>query len=148
MIDSRTFSIVAALSPQGFFAHSIYEGGIGADEFTQFLNLLEPRMEAGRAWGIIDNAAIHLTDAVRIRLEESFHACFTYCARYSPHLKPIERVFALVKEYIRYNEQRALQDPVGVISEAFELFCIGGPRAHVIHNFFNLYRRVRYNYAH
>lgn len=146
VIGDRSFSTIAALTPRGFICHSIFEGGVGAEEFGQFLNLLEPRMHVGQVWGIIDNAAIHHTDEIRIRLQQVFVGRFTFCARYSPDLKPVERAFALVKNYIRINYDRALQDPLAMINEAFELFSIGGEKAGSVYNFFNLYRRSRFNY--
>ena len=51
-------SRIAALTPNGSIAHSIYEGGIGGYEVIQFLDKFEPCMDQGRVWGIIDNASI------------------------------------------------------------------------------------------
>ena len=147
IIGNRTFSTLAALGVHGIICYSIYEGTIGADEFMQFLDVVEPRL-LPENWSIIDNARIHHTIETTIRLELRLHGRYTYCARYSPHLKPIERVFALIKEYVRQNEQRALLNPVGVISEAFDLYSVGGARGGNVYNMFNLYRRAHYNYNH
>jgi transposase len=55
-------------------------------------------------FAIIDNAAIHKTIEARIRLEDVFNGNYRFCALYSPHLKPIEKAFKLVKEEISYLE--------------------------------------------
>ena len=85
-----------------------------------------------RVWGIVDNAATHHTDDVRIRLNQIFRGRFTYCSRYSPDFKPVERLFALVKQEIRSRYDNHNLDPVFTNVEVFNLFIVGGPRASVI----------------
>ena len=64
---------------------------------------------------------------------------YYYSAKYSPHLKPIEKCFALVKAFIRENEIAATMDPLNFINSAFELFKIGGLRASSIRGHWNEY---------
>lgn len=147
VIGTRTFSVIACLSVYGFICYSIYEGNIGSEEFNQFLRLLQPRLLPNH-WNIIDNARIHHTIETRIHMDQIFNGRWTYCARYSPHLKPIELAFSLIKRYLRDNELRAQLNPVALITEAFEIFSVGGARADSVYNMFNLYRRAHYNINH
>jgi len=145
VIGTRSFSTICALTPRGFLAFSVYEGGIGADQVKEFLDLLEPRL-LEHSWCILDNASVHHTDEVRIRVQQISFGRFTYCARYSPDLKPVERGISLVKKYIRRNYDRAQLDPIGMIEEAFRYYSIGNPGAASVYHFFDLYRRNRFNY--
>ena len=54
---------------------------------------------------------------------------YFFVPKYSPHLKPIEPCFALVKQYIRQNEEIAKRDPIAFINLAFQRFAIGGLKA-------------------
>ena len=72
------------------------------------------------------------SDDVRIRLNQIFIGRFTYCSRYSPDFKPVERLFALVKQEIRSRYDNHNLDPVVTIVEVFNLFIVGGPCAAVI----------------
>ena len=61
-------------------------------------------------------------------------------APYSPDLKPVERLFAVVKNLLRDREDEAVVNPMSVISECFEMFRPGGPKSHIAANHFRLYR--------
>lgn len=78
-------------------------------------------------------------------LEEIFGGNYWFSAPYSPHLKPIEPCFALVKEWIRNHEDEATMDPIGtIISRAFTVFSIGGERADSIRGHWNGYFATNY----
>ena len=128
VIGTRSFSTIAATGVHGVICYLIFEGSITDTEFKLFLDQLGPRLFHNN-WSFIDNASIHHTDDARIHMELRLRGRYTFCAPYSPHLKPIELVFAQIKKYIRENEQRALLNPVLVITEAFELYSVGGERA-------------------
>ena len=80
-------------------------------------------------YGILDNAAIHHVLASRLMLEDVFENRYYFSPPYSPHLKPIEPCFALVKQWIRKHENEALLNPVEYINRAFQLHSVGGALA-------------------
>ena len=47
---------------------------------------------------------------------------YLYAAPYSPDLKPVERLFAEVKDVLRDMEDEAVLDPIGRISRIFDMF--------------------------
>lgn len=139
VIGSRSFSTIAAISPYGVIAWEIFEGTISQEEFVHFLSYrLQSRLPPNSV-GIIDNAKIHHTEDSRESLEKLFDGNFYYSPRYSPHVKPIERLFSLVKRALRENEDAAVADPISAINEAFELFEIGGPRCNAVYNLWRMY---------
>ena len=88
----------------------------------------------------MDNATNQKTPAVRRTLEELFSGRFSYCAQYSPNLKPVERCFKLVKAYIGDHETRAVINPLEVINEAFQLYeRYNGQKAGVFYELWSLY---------
>lgn len=73
VIGTRSFSIIAAVSPFGFVCHEIHEANITGLEFSAFLeNRLAPTLALDNVV-ILDNARIHHTDEVRALLEEITH---------------------------------------------------------------------------
>jgi transposase len=113
------------VTPFGFLCWDIIEGTVDEDIFSAFLdNTLSPLLTASQI-GIIDNASIHHTVRSRISLEQVFNGKYYFSPPYSPHLKPIEGCFALVKNYIRQNEHQALNNPLQYLHHAFTQFSIG-----------------------
>ena len=112
VIGSRSFSAIAMIGIHGVEAYDFFEAEtIDGIIFSEFIvNKCFPVILSGEI-GILDNASIHRTDAARDAMELAFDGDWTYCAPYSPQLKPIERVFALIKGYLRANETDALLDP-------------------------------------
>ena len=88
---------------------------------------------------ILDNATIHHALASRLMLEDVFNNLYYFCPPYSPHLKPIEPCFALVKEWIRKHENEALLNPVEYINKAFQLHAVGGANADAVRGHWRLY---------
>jgi len=139
MINGVAYCTIAAVTPLGFLCWQIFEGNIGHLEFTNFLTItLAPYLIQENVL-ILDNASIHHVPDCRIILEELMHGNYIYSARYSPHLKPIEPCFALVKNWIRDHEDEAVQNPIDIINLAFNLFAIGGAKAHSIMGHWNGY---------
>ena len=140
IINNTAYSTIAAVTPMGFMAWRIFEGNIDHIEFISFLiEDISPHI-LPHHHVVLDNATIHHAQETRIALEEIFVGNYCYSARYSPHLKPIEPCFALVKEWIRNHEDEATLDPVGTINEAFAmLFAIGGERANSVRGHWNGY---------
>lgn len=129
-IGSKSYSTLAACSPLGFIAWRIFEIPVTSEMFCEYLTeVLEPHIIRGRTVCFIDNAAIHKTELSLLTLEEIFDGLFYLSPAYSPHFKPIEHAFKLIKDYIRDHEQEALADPVAFIHHAFSLYGVGGERA-------------------
>ena len=88
---------------------------------------------------ILDNARIHHTAESRILMEQVFEEKYYFTPPYSPHLKPVEACFALIKEWIRKREEAALLAPVEYINRAFELHSIGQEKAPSILGHWQMY---------
>ena len=115
VIGSRSFSAIAMIGIHGVEAYDIFEAGtIDGIIFSEFIVNNRYPDEIG----ILDNASIYRTDAARDAMELAFDGDWTYCAPHSPQLKPIERVFALIKGYLRANETDALLDPTFWINKS------------------------------
>lgn len=145
-IGSHSFSVLVMMGVDEVEAVMVHEGTIDADIFCSFINnFVAPVLLSGEI-GILDNASIHKTARSKQALHDAFSGHYTYCSPYSPHLKPIEKIFALVKQYIRENEQAALADPLAWINRAFDMFRHGGRRAHLVRPMWNQYFRRHENY--
>ena len=139
VINNTAYSTIAAVTSSGFLAWRIHEGNIDHEAFTAFMvEEVAPHVSPEHHM-VLDNATIHHHPATRIALEWIFTGQYWYSARYSPHLKPIEPCFALVKEWIREHEDEAMLDPIGTINRGFALFQIGGERADSVRGHWNGY---------
>lgn len=139
-INGRHYSSVCAYTPMGLIAFRIVEGCINGEIFQHFLNNEVAAALVPGMVGLFDNAAIHHVDEVREVIENVFEGLYLYAAPYSPDLKPVERLFAEVKDLLRYRETEAVLNPIGVLSEIFNLFRPGGPKAGMANNHFRIYR--------
>ena len=138
-INGTAYSTIAAVCPLGYVAWRTFEGNIDHEVFNEFLiNSLGPHVLPHHNI-VLNNAAIHHVPETRQVIEALFHGNYWYSARYSPHLKPIEPCFALVKEWIRNHEDEAVDDPIGKIDRAFTVFSVGGERATSIRGHWNGY---------
>lgn len=139
-VDGRQYSSIAAYSPIGLIAYRVVEGPINADIFLSFLeNEVNQQILPGMI-GLFDNAAIHHTPIVRGCMEEIFEGYYLFAAPYSPDLKPVERLFAEVKDLLRYREDEAVLHPIQTISAIFESFRPGNLHSAMADNHFRLYR--------
>ena len=139
IINNVAYSTIAAVTPFGFLAWRIHEGNIDHDAFTAFMVDSVAPFITPEHHLVLDNATIHHYPTTRIALQDIFNGQYWYSAPYSPHLKPIEPCFALVKEWIRNHEDEAMLDPVGTIGRAFRMFEIGGELAGSIRGHWNGY---------
>ena len=72
IINNRTFSVIAAVSPIGFVCWEIHEGGVTHEDFCSFLqHRLAPHM-ALQNFCVIDNASIHKHFDTRALLQRVF----------------------------------------------------------------------------
>lgn len=90
--------------------------------------------------GLFDNAKIHHTIAVRNSIHAAFRGNYLYCSPYSPDLKPVERLFSIVKSYLQDNEDIVVRNPARYISECLDSFKPGGPKSGMAKNHFRIYR--------
>ena len=148
-INGRSFSSICAYSPVGVLAFKIVEESINSEMLINFLLLLKIfsslNIELAAAFlpnmvGLFHNAQIYHTAPVRGIMEQIFEGRYLFAAPYSPDLKPVERLFAVVKNLLRDREDEAVADPFGVLSECFEMFLPGGPKSAMAQNHFRLYR--------
>lgn len=139
-INGRHYSSVCAYAAIGLIAYRVVEGSINSEIFQSFLeNEVAAALVPGMV-GLFDNAAIHHTALVRASIENVFNGMYLYAAPYSPDLKPVERLFAVVKDLLRYREDEAVLNPIGIISEIFETFRPGCIKSQMAVNHFRLYR--------
>ena len=139
-IDGRQYSSIAAYSSIGLIAYRVVEGCINAEIFQSFL---EEEVNQGMLpgmKGLFDNAAIHHTPIVRGCMEEVFDGFYIFAAPYSPDLKPVERLFAEVKDLLRYREDEAVLHPIATISLILYLFRPGNLHSAMAENHFRIYR--------
>ena len=114
--------------------------------FTSFIENTLRSYILEQTVGILDNARTHHTLNARDMLENIFNGNYYYSPPYSPNLKPIEKGFKQVKEWIRDHENEALRNPVEYINRAFHLFSIQGERSATVFNFWRDYYTLYNNY--
>jgi hypothetical protein len=92
---------------------------------------------------ILDNARYHHTDKARATLEDIFRGQYAYAPAYSLRLKPVEKLFALVKAWLREHEVAATNNPVLWLNRAFEQFEVGSPGAQSYFGHWSMYFKAR-----
>ncbi len=55
-------------------------------------------------------------------IDDVYHGYWRRLPVYSPQFNPIELGFSNIREYVRANDARAVTDPVGLLSEAFQRY--------------------------
>ena len=148
VVRGKHYTIIAAVTPHGFICHRIFDGPVNDEAFVEFLEFLLPYVEPNQ-YGILDNASIHRTVDTRTKLEEVFNGRYRFCAPYSPHLKPIEKCFKLVKGWIEGMEMtnpEQYDDPIMLINAAFDQFSVGRQHANSIRGCWNIYFQLHTNF--
>ncbi|THV06429.1 hypothetical protein K435DRAFT_960414 [Dendrothele bispora CBS 962.96] len=116
-IRGTRYSLVAALSTNGYIAAKAIEGSYDAAEFFSFiLDDVVPQMNAypgDQSVLIMDNARIHHNEALKEALN-SQGIMLIYLPPYSPDLNPIEESFSTWKAYLQANGVliRTHDDPI------------------------------------
>jgi transposase len=137
-LGGKTYCTIAAVTPNGFLCWQIFDTTVDAEMFCRFLRdelavYLSPENNL-----IIDNASIHHTADVRIELETVTGGNYYFVPPYSPHLKPIETCFSLIKRDVM-RDNRSELEPVAAINRAFTKYRVGGLSAHEIRPHWNIY---------
>jgi transposase len=142
VLNNITYAVMAAYTSKGFIYWEIYDTTVKGKDVAQFLRNLSMRPSIDTSsYLILDNAANQKSGEVLAVLNHSFRQRYTYCAPYSPELKPIERGFSNVKNYIRErdNSDESRDDPVGLINSAFFYYSAEGEGGSMALNHFRLY---------
>jgi len=147
-IGKRTFSLYASACSRGILCWKIFEDAPvnGNDIYVYLRENLAPCLENQHV-GIFDNAKVHKKDICVIEMERIFAGKYVFCSPYSPHLNPIERVFSLIRNYLKSNEEYARLNPVEAINAACLKYSVNGPEGDTCSKFFDLYER-NYELAH
>lgn len=135
-INGDHYSSVVAYTAIGVLTYRVKKGIFDAENFTDFSEKEVADAILPNMVGLVDNAAIHKTAGTRNAMERIFGRCYEFS---SPDLKPVERLFAMVKHYLRDHEDESTSDPEGSIKAAFDMFRPGGPKAHHAANHFRMY---------
>src|ERR1700748_3997514 len=105
----------------GIEAPWFIEGQIDADSFRLYVEkILLPTLRPGDIV-VMDNLGSHRGKVVR-QLIRSTGAKLFFLPKYSPHLKPLEQVFAKLKHFLRKAAARTVDAVCLAISEALQLF--------------------------
>jgi transposase len=116
---SEKWSILPALTVDGYLSYSITQGSITAEAFEAFveeqvLPYCSP-YPGPRSVLILDNASIHKSERLR-ELCEQHGVLLRFLPPYSPDFNPIEATFNDIKAWIKRN-RRLIED-----FESFEAF--------------------------
>jgi transposase len=107
---SERWSILPALSVDGYIARRIYQGAITSELFEDFLqNDVLPKCTpypGPRSIIIMDNASIHRTERVQ-QLCATAGVILEYLPPYSPDFNPIEQSFKVLKAWIKRHADEA-----------------------------------------
>jgi transposase len=127
----------------GFLCSEIFEGTISDEQIIEFIDTKVRPLCSPDSVCIIVNAKYHHTHAARGYLEQVLNGKYAFSPACSPHLKPVERAFSLVKTWLREHEEQATQDPVEWLNRAFEHFASGGPGAGSLLGHWDMYFKLR-----
>jgi len=98
----RNISVLVCIGIRGVVHWECIDGPYNSDKFVAFLDNLCPLIESDTVDElrqrilVMDNAVIHKTNAVKLKLE-SLRQDFKYLPPYSPQLNPIEEFFSALK---------------------------------------------------
>jgi transposase len=75
-------------------------------------------------------------------MEEVFDGYYIFAAPYSPDLKPVERLFAEVKDLLRYREDEAMLHPIATICLISIFVRHSNLHSAIAENYFRIYREI------
>lgn len=142
VLRNKTYAVMAAYSTRGFLFYQIFEGTVKGTDVASFLNaFMHVTHLCNDVFMILDNASNQKTQDVRDVAERVFRGRYMYCSPYSPELKPIERGFSNVKNYIRERDQDVewQSEPIKLIEAAFDYYSVSGLGGCQAHNHFQIY---------
>lgn len=105
----KRVSTIGALSLNGLSATFCFEGTLNTTVFLYFLTqFLVPKLKPGNVV-VLDNASVHHSSEA-VALIEATGAKVVYLPPYSPHLNPIEFIWAKAKNLVRKFQPRAIDE--------------------------------------
>lgn len=122
---SERWSILPAMTVDGYLAHHIFQGAITAAILEDFLeSSILPLCTAGYHILLMDNASIHRSHRV-VQLCKDFGVQLEYLPPYSPDYNPIERSFKVLKSWIKRHagEQGEWVDFCMFLEYAVQMSC-------------------------
>ena len=136
-----TYAVHAAMGEDGFIAWDIFDCNVGTEHIIHFIRHHLAPVFPKNAFLILDNARNQNNPLVHAAMEELIDGNYEFASAYSPQLKPIERGFSMIRNWIRENELHANQyDPTALINQAFHLYSVGGERGYKCFELFDFYR--------
>jgi len=117
---STTVSTVAILSEEGMKGQYTYPGSLNAKLFILYLDtFVLPIFENGQTL-IMDRHPVHQAKTVQQFLNKN-NIKFIYLPAYSPELNPIEEAFSKIKQYIKKQKARTINQLLKVLKTAFKI---------------------------
>lgn len=117
---STTVSTVAILSEEGMVSTFTYTGSLNAELFILYLGAyVLPILKNGRTL-IMDRHPVHRAKSIQKYLKQN-NIKFLYLPAYSPELNPIEEAFSKIKQYIKKQKARTIDELLKVLKAAFEI---------------------------
>ena len=114
-------TFLAALRHDRIEAPWLLDGPINAERFQVYVEkVLVPALKPGDIV-ILDNLSSHKAKAVRQAIRKA-GARLIFLPKYSPHLNPIEQVFAKLKGLLRKAEARTLDTVCAAITQILNTF--------------------------
>ena len=128
-INDKSYPVLCAVTSIGIMAYRRFSSGHGvtaSDNAAFILEEIAPYTDRGKSYALLDNASNNCTDEVHAALDAAFDGRWQHLPAYSPRYAPIERVFSLIKRFIRERESEGERDPEGLIDKAFKYYSYGG----------------------
>jgi len=117
----KTMTFLAALRHDRIDAPWLLDGAIDGDSFRAYVEkVLVPTLRPG-AIVIMDNLGSHKGKAVRQAIRK-VGAKLIFLPKYSPHLNPIEQVFAKLKHLSRKTAPRSKEAVCTAIGQLLDTF--------------------------
>lgn len=117
---STTVSTVAILSEEGIKAQYTYTGSLNAKVFVLYLEtFVLSTLENGQTL-IMDRHPVHRAKIVQNYLKQN-NIKYLYLPAYSPELNPIEEAFSKIKQYIKKQKARTINELLRVLNKAFDI---------------------------
>lgn len=103
---SKRWSILPALSVDGYIAVDIFQGSYTAARFNEFVRLqVLPACQSGSVV-VMNNASFHRNPELK-ELCLAAGIDLAFLPPYSPEFNPIEEIFHTLKEWIRRHQEEA-----------------------------------------
>ena len=115
----RTITVIGAIGLSGFITSAIGYGGTSSDMFYAFMkNELLPKLKKG-TFIVLDNLSAHRNNKVR-ELVQSFGCKLIFQPPYSPEYNPIELAWGFIKNRMKPNRPKTLEEITSYFLEASE----------------------------